>query len=86
MSPADAEPRYQGADTPHFLPRQMPLGEVSDRVLTVPVDFAPYRRAWWALFIFGCSLLGLFVASAVVVVWKGVGVFGNDLRRWSLRR
>tara|TARA_Y100001949_G_scaffold176582_1_gene190585 strand:+ start:3890 stop:5278 length:1389 start_codon:yes stop_codon:yes gene_type:complete len=69
---------YTGADTPHFLPGQMPLGEVSERVLTVPVDFARYRRAWWALFIFSCLLLGLFVASAVVVVWKGVGVFGNN--------
>ena len=57
MSEAGSRDGYIGADTPHFLPGQMPLGEVSDRVLTVPVDFARYRRAWWALFIFSCLLL-----------------------------
>ena len=79
MSHVELDPRYRGADTPHFLPRQLPLGEVSDRVLTIPVDFARYRRAWWALFIVSCLLLGLFVASAVVVLWRGVGVFGNNI-------
>ena len=64
---------------PHFLPRYLPLTEVSARVLDVPDDFARFRRIWWWLFIFSCLLLGLFVAAAVVTLWNGVGVWGNNI-------
>ncbi|WP_312256667.1 NrfD/PsrC family molybdoenzyme membrane anchor subunit [Stutzerimonas nitrititolerans] len=67
------------ADTPHFLPRDMPLGDVSERVLDIPAHFNRYRRAWWMLFGISCLLLGVFVAAAAVVLWNGVGVWGNNI-------
>lgn len=63
----------------HFLPRQLPLGEVSAQVLDIPTDFGRYRRAWWPLFGCGCLLLGLFVAAVSVLLWQGVGVWGNNM-------
>lgn len=67
------------ADTPHFLPRDMPLGAVSEQVLDLPGHFDRYRRAWWVLFSVSCLLLGVFVAAASVVLAKGVGVWGNNV-------
>ncbi|MFL9813289.1 polysulfide reductase NrfD [Stutzerimonas sp. VN223-3] len=67
------------ADTPHFLRRDLPLGDVSARVLDVPVHFNRYRRAWWGLFLCSCLLLGVFLAAATVVLWNGVGVWGNNI-------
>lgn len=67
------------AERPHFLPAGMPLGVVSERVLDVPTGFDRYRRAWWMLFTVSCLLLGLFVAASAVVLWRGVGVWGNNI-------
>lgn len=66
-------------DTPHFLPRDLPLAEVSARVLDVPDNFDRFRKLWWWLFIGSCLLLALFLASAVVTLWNGVGVWGNNI-------
>ncbi|EQM73689.1 polysulfide reductase NrfD [Pseudomonas stutzeri] len=67
------------SETPHFLPQGMPLGAVSERVLDLPTDFNRYRRAWWMLFTISCLLLGVFVVAAAVALWRGVGVWGNNI-------
>ena len=67
------------SEAPHFLPQGMPLGAVSERVLDLPTDFNRYRRAWWMLFTTSCLLLGVFVVAAAVALWRGVGVWGNNI-------
>ena len=48
------------------------------KITAIPLAY-PGQRAWWAMFAISASLLGLYIVSAGVLFWKGVGVWGNDI-------
>ncbi|WIX01671.1 polysulfide reductase NrfD [Pseudomonas sp. AR5] len=65
------------ADTPHFLPPQLPLGAVSELAIDTPLHFR-HRASWWVAFAIGCALLGLFFLAVGNLMLRGVGIFGNN--------
>jgi Ni/Fe-hydrogenase subunit HybB-like protein len=57
---------------------------INDAITTLPLDY-PRRRGWWMLFAVAVSLLGLYLLSATVLFWHGVGVWGVNIPvNWGL--
>lgn len=65
------------ADTPHFLPLDMPAGAVTAQVMDIPLRFTQ-RRRWWMLLGACSTLLGIFVIAVIVLFTRGVGVWGSN--------
>jgi molybdopterin-containing oxidoreductase family membrane subunit len=56
----------------------------SDEVANVPLAF-PHQVEWGLLFAVSLGLLGLYLLSATVLFWKGVGVWGLNIPvNWGL--
>jgi molybdopterin-containing oxidoreductase family membrane subunit len=65
-------------------PTQTDFAPVTQEVTRIPLDF-PQRRSWWILFLAACALLLLYVISAVVLFWNGVGVWGVNIPvNWAM--
>ena len=47
-------------------------------IVTLPLNF-PDKRGWWILFAGALLLLGIFFVSVGVLLWQGVGIFGNNI-------
>jgi molybdopterin-containing oxidoreductase family membrane subunit len=57
---------------------------VTDEVTHIPLDF-PARRTWFFAFLAALVLLGVYILSAVVLLVRGVGVWGNNMPvNWGL--
>ena len=57
---------------------------ITEAIVGVPLDF-PRPRAWWAMLLFSLILLGCFVVSAAVLLYRGVGIWGNNIPvNWGL--
>ncbi|MGH8417644.1 MAG: NrfD/PsrC family molybdoenzyme membrane anchor subunit [Pseudomonas sp.] len=65
-------------DTPHFLPATMSHRAVTEQVIDLPLRFPPCR-AWRLSLALSCALLTLFLVSVIVLLVKGVGVWGNNI-------
>jgi Ni/Fe-hydrogenase subunit HybB-like protein len=50
----------------------------TEAIVSIPLDF-PDPRAWWVLFGFSLILLLVLGISVGVLLWYGVGVFGNNI-------
>ncbi|MFK4134743.1 NrfD/PsrC family molybdoenzyme membrane anchor subunit [Pseudomonas luteola] len=66
------------AATPHFLSEDLTYGAVSHQIIDTPLVFH-HKRGWWILLGIGMALLILFVVSVIVLFYKGVGVWGNNI-------
>src|ERR1700744_229429 len=51
---------------------------IGDKVTALPLDF-PSQRGWWIMFLIAAGLLGLFLLSAGVLFYFGVGVWGLNI-------
>jgi Ni/Fe-hydrogenase subunit HybB-like protein len=59
--------------------KDQPAAERQAEAITqLPLAF-PRPRTWWAMFAASACLLGLYLVSAGVLFWRGVGVWGNDI-------
>lgn len=57
---------------------------ITEEITAIPLRY-PHRRVWWAFFIGSLLLLMLFVVSAAMLLWNGVGVWGNNIPvNWGL--
>jgi len=57
---------------------------ITEEVTGIPLHY-PHRRVWWAFFAGSLLLLLSFVVSAGVLLWNGVGVWGNNIPvNWGL--
>jgi molybdopterin-containing oxidoreductase family membrane subunit len=52
------------------------LRVVTDSVSRVTENPAP--RGWWVLFLMSLSLVGVFGACVTYLVWRGIGIWGNN--------
>jgi molybdopterin-containing oxidoreductase family membrane subunit len=66
-----------GRDTP-FLPPDMPYRHVTEEVGDYPLRL-PHARRWWIAFGVALVLLGSFVVSLGYLLWRGVGIWGNNI-------
>ena len=65
-------------------PATDPYAAITDEIADIPLDF-PHRRNWWLLFGASLCLLALYVVSATVLFWRGVGVWGVNIPvNWGL--
>lgn len=51
---------------------------VTEEIARIPLQH-PQRRNWWICFAIAASLLLLYIVSAGVLFWKGVGVWGLNI-------
>jgi Ni/Fe-hydrogenase subunit HybB-like protein len=57
---------------------------ITETITSIPLDF-PRPKTWWAMFAGALSLLGLYLLSAGMLFWKGVGVWGVNIPvNWGL--
>ena len=65
-------------------PTKTDFAPVTAQVTRIPLDF-PQRRNWWIFFLCASALLGLYLLSATVLFWNGVGVWGENIPvNWAL--
>lgn len=74
---------HEPAVVPEVL-RAAPLivGEQDDRRLTDSLFDPVWSKTapgWWALFLIALGLLGLLVLALTVTIWKGIGMWGNNI-------
>jgi molybdopterin-containing oxidoreductase family membrane subunit len=61
-----------------------PYDAINEEIAEIPLQF-PAPRRWLAMFLAAFALLGLYLVSAAVLFWKGVGVWGLDIPvNWGL--
>lgn len=61
-----------------------PYDRITREITSIPLAY-PRPRTWLALFGGALCLLGLYLVSAGVLFWKGVGVWGNNIPvNWGL--
>ncbi|WP_263262303.1 NrfD/PsrC family molybdoenzyme membrane anchor subunit [Pseudomonas sp. RIT-PI-S] len=65
------------ANTPHFLPLDLPASAVTAQVMDIPLHFAQ-RRRWWMLLGACSALLGVYLVAVIVLFSRGVGVWGSN--------
>ena len=53
-------------------------GRITDQIARIALEH-PQKRNWWILFAFSSALLALYLVSAGVLFWFGVGVWGNNI-------
>jgi molybdopterin-containing oxidoreductase family membrane subunit len=51
---------------------------ITREITRIPLRY-PAPRAWWGLFLAALALLAMYLVSAGVLFWRGVGVWGNDI-------
>ena len=61
-----------------ILPTNQSLGDVTDQLARIPLNF-PTRRRWLIALSLSMVLLALFVLSAAVLFTVGVGVWGINI-------
>jgi Ni/Fe-hydrogenase subunit HybB-like protein len=66
------------ADIHPVLPPEQSLGDVTDQIARIPLQF-PMRRRWLIALAFSSCLLVLFLVSVVVLFTRGVGVWGINI-------
>ncbi|WP_343717168.1 NrfD/PsrC family molybdoenzyme membrane anchor subunit [Inquilinus sp.] len=60
------------------------MTDATAKIIRIPLAY-PQQRNWTVLFGIACALLLLFLVSAGVLFWWGVGVWGNDIPvNWGL--
>ena len=72
----------EAARSPTLLDEPLIEGAPDDRALTDTLfDFvwAKTRRGWWLLFLFCASGTGVMAACLIYTIWKGIGVWGNNI-------
>ena len=52
--------------------------EVTREIVDIALDY-PDRRGWWLCFLGALCLLLLFLVAVGVLLWNGVGVWGNNI-------
>ena len=65
-------------DTRPILPPQQSLGDVTEQLARIPLDF-PTRGRWLIALALSTLLLVMFLISVTVVFSRGVGVWGLDI-------
>src|SRR5436305_7471992 len=61
-----------------ILPPDQTLGDVTDQLARIPLDFPTYRR-WLVVLAFSSLLLLLFFVAAAVLFARGVGIWGINI-------
>jgi Ni/Fe-hydrogenase subunit HybB-like protein len=61
-----------------ILPPDQSLGDVTDQIARIPLHF-PTRRRWLIALGLSWLLLMLFIVSAAVLFWRGVGIWGLNI-------
>jgi molybdopterin-containing oxidoreductase family membrane subunit len=51
---------------------------LTEPIFRIPLRH-PHDRNWWLMFLASAALLGLYIVSAAVLFWRGVGVWGNNI-------
>ena len=65
-------------ESEHILPRDQSLGDVTDQLARIPLDF-PSRGRWLIALALSSLLLLLFFVAVTVLFTRGVGVWGLNI-------